>query len=134
MDYGYRQLSEIVQLDGPADNSDPEEEEVEVPLEENDFLGLISAEAMKTLQEENGSSDGVSFSSSSDDDGPDDLANVQEEVRIQWREFLARLCSVGHRKLFAFFDLVSDKLLDSFDNVFLLVAASLTHKVLWCDL
>uniref|UniRef100_A0A669F4V3 General transcription factor IIA, 1-like n=1 Tax=Oreochromis niloticus TaxID=8128 RepID=A0A669F4V3_ORENI len=40
------QFSDIVQLDGPAGNSDLEEEE-EVPLEENDFLGIINAEAMK---------------------------------------------------------------------------------------
>ncbi|XP_037534579.1 TFIIA-alpha and beta-like factor [Nematolebias whitei] len=73
--YSYSELSDIVQLDGPADDSDPEEE---VPLEENDFLGLINAEAIKTLQEENGSSDGLSLSSSSDE-GPDDLADVQEE-------------------------------------------------------
>lgn len=79
MDYSYRELSDIVQLDGPADDSDPEEEKV--PLEENDFLGLINAEAIKTLQEENGSSDGLSLSSSSDE-GPDDFADLQEEVRL----------------------------------------------------
>lgn len=79
MDYSYRELSDIVQLDGPADDSDPEEEEA--PLDENDFLGLINAEAIKSLQEENGSSDGLSSSSSSDE-GPDDLADVQEEVRL----------------------------------------------------
>ncbi|XP_024860988.1 TFIIA-alpha and beta-like factor [Kryptolebias marmoratus] len=76
LDYGYRELSNIVQLDGSADNSDPEEEAA--PLEESDFLGLINAEAIKALQEENGSSDGISISSS-DDEGPDDLADVQEE-------------------------------------------------------
>lgn len=56
-------------------------------MEENDFLGLINAEAIKTLQEGNGSSDGISVSSSSDDDGPDDLADLQEEVRIWCRDF-----------------------------------------------
>uniref|UniRef100_A0A3B5BA53 General transcription factor IIA subunit 1 like n=1 Tax=Stegastes partitus TaxID=144197 RepID=A0A3B5BA53_9TELE len=43
LDYNYSDLSDIVQLDGPADNSDLEEGD-EVPLEENDFLGIINAE------------------------------------------------------------------------------------------
>uniref|UniRef100_A0A3Q3VQE8 Uncharacterized protein n=1 Tax=Mola mola TaxID=94237 RepID=A0A3Q3VQE8_MOLML len=47
----YSELSDIVQLDGPADNSDVEEEVERVPLEENDFLGIINAEAIKALQE-----------------------------------------------------------------------------------
>uniref|UniRef100_A0A3P9QJV5 General transcription factor IIA, 1-like n=1 Tax=Poecilia reticulata TaxID=8081 RepID=A0A3P9QJV5_POERE len=38
-----QKLSDIVQLDGPADGSDPEEEG-EAPMEESDFLGLINAE------------------------------------------------------------------------------------------
>uniref|UniRef100_A0A3B4YDI4 General transcription factor IIA, 1-like n=1 Tax=Seriola lalandi dorsalis TaxID=1841481 RepID=A0A3B4YDI4_SERLL len=46
----YSELSDIVQLDGPADNSDIEEENG-VPLEENDYLGIINAEAIKALQE-----------------------------------------------------------------------------------
>lgn len=79
MGYNYSELSEIVQLDGPADNSDIEKEE-EVPLEENDFLGIINAEAIKALQEVDESSDGNSISSSSDSDGADELANVVEEV------------------------------------------------------
>ncbi|XP_029925934.1 TFIIA-alpha and beta-like factor isoform X2 [Myripristis murdjan] len=78
LDYNYSELSEIVQLDGPADNSDIEKEE-EVPLEENDFLGIINAEAIKALQEVDESSDGNSISSSSDSDGADELANVVEE-------------------------------------------------------
>lgn len=80
LDLGYSQFSGIVQLDGPAGNSDLEEEE-EVPLEENDFLGIINAEAMKALQEGNESSDGNSISSSSDGEGADELANIEEEVR-----------------------------------------------------
>ncbi|KAM4729455.1 stonin-1 [Anableps anableps] len=75
LDYTYSELSDIVQLDGPADNSDPEEDE-EVPLEERDFLGLINAEAIRALQEENGSD---SISSSSDGGVADELANVEEE-------------------------------------------------------
>ncbi|XP_044070023.1 TFIIA-alpha and beta-like factor isoform X2 [Siniperca chuatsi] len=78
LDYNYSELSDIVQLDGPADNSDIEEEEG-VPLEENDFLGIINAEAIKALQEGDGSSDGNSISSSSDGEGADELANVEEE-------------------------------------------------------
>ncbi|XP_071337054.1 TFIIA-alpha and beta-like factor isoform X2 [Trachinotus anak] len=76
--YSYSELSDIVQLDGPADNSDVEEENG-VPLEENDFLGIINAEAIKALQEGDGSSDGNSISSSSDSEGADELANVEEE-------------------------------------------------------
>uniref|UniRef100_A0A673CLQ4 General transcription factor IIA, 1-like n=1 Tax=Sphaeramia orbicularis TaxID=375764 RepID=A0A673CLQ4_9TELE len=37
------ELSDIVQLDGPPDGSDIEDEDG-VPLEENDFLGIINAE------------------------------------------------------------------------------------------
>uniref|UniRef100_A0A3Q2CLN9 General transcription factor IIA, 1-like n=1 Tax=Cyprinodon variegatus TaxID=28743 RepID=A0A3Q2CLN9_CYPVA len=71
LDYTYSQLSDIVQLDGAADNSDPEEDE-DLPLEENDFLGLINAEAIRALKEENGS-DSNSISSSSDDGVVDEL-------------------------------------------------------------
>ncbi|CAK6951668.1 TFIIA-alpha and beta-like factor [Scomber scombrus] len=80
LDYTYRELSDIVQLDGAADDSDIEEEE-RVPLEENDFLGIINAEAIKALQEGDGSSGGNSISSSSDSEGADELADVEEEVR-----------------------------------------------------
>lgn len=76
--YSYSDLSDIVQLDGPADNTDSEEEE-RVALEENDFLGLINAEAIKALQEGEGSSDG-STSGSSTSDSANELANVEEEV------------------------------------------------------
>ncbi|XP_054456802.1 stonin-1 [Anoplopoma fimbria] len=78
LDYNYSELSDIVQLDGPAGNSDMEEEEA-VSLEDNDFLGIINAEAIKALQEGDGSSDGNSISSSSDSEGVDELANVEEE-------------------------------------------------------
>uniref|UniRef100_A0A3Q3MWD8 General transcription factor IIA, 1-like n=1 Tax=Mastacembelus armatus TaxID=205130 RepID=A0A3Q3MWD8_9TELE len=43
LDYSYSELSDIVQLDGPPDNSDIKEEEG-VPLEDDDFLGIINAE------------------------------------------------------------------------------------------
>lgn len=48
-----------------------------VPLEVNDFLGIINAEAIKVLQEGDGSSDGNSISSS-DSEGAD--KNAEEEV------------------------------------------------------
>ncbi|KAJ3610556.1 hypothetical protein NHX12_022648 [Muraenolepis orangiensis] len=73
----YPGLLDIVQLDGPIDNSDVDAED-EVPVEDNDFLGMINAEAMKAMQEVDGSSDG-SASSSSDSDGVDELADVVEE-------------------------------------------------------
>lgn len=79
LDYSYSDLSDIVQLDGPADESG-DEDEFGVPLDENDFLGLINAEAIKALQEGEGSSDGNSISSSSDSEAADDLAIVEEEV------------------------------------------------------
>ncbi|CAL8285260.1 unnamed protein product [Arctogadus glacialis] len=69
----YPELLDIVQLDGPLDNSDIEAED-EVALEDNDFLGMINAEAIK-----GGSSDGDSPSSSSDSDAVDELADVVEE-------------------------------------------------------
>ncbi|XP_061545278.1 TFIIA-alpha and beta-like factor [Phycodurus eques] len=78
LDFNYSELSDIVQLDGTADNSDMEEEEV-VPLEENDFLGMINAEAIEALQEGVGSSDGNTGSSSSDSEGADELEHVEDE-------------------------------------------------------
>lgn len=89
LDYTYSQLSDIVQLDGAADNSDPEEDE-DLPLEENDFLGLINAEAIRALKEENGS-DSNSISSSSDDGVVDELVNAEEEeeeVRVTCNPYL----------------------------------------------
>lgn len=76
--YSYSDLSDIVQLDGAAENTDSEEEE-RVTLEENDFLGMINAEAIKALQEGEVSSDSTSGSTSSD--GADELADVEDEVR-----------------------------------------------------
>ncbi|XP_037321949.1 TFIIA-alpha and beta-like factor [Pungitius pungitius] len=78
LDYNYSELSDIVQLDGAAGNSDMEEEEA-VSLEDNDFLGIINAEAIKALQEGGGSSDCNSISSSSDDEAADELTNVEDE-------------------------------------------------------
>lgn len=86
--YGYSELSDIVQLDGPADNTESEEDE-RVALEENDFLGMINAEAIKALQEGEVSSDGTSGSSSSD--SADELTNVEEEVG-DWSMLLLCFC------------------------------------------
>ncbi|XP_019726017.1 TFIIA-alpha and beta-like factor isoform X1 [Hippocampus comes] len=77
LDYNYNALSDIVQLDGAADNSDLEEEDVS--LEENDFLGMINAEALKALQEGGVSSDGNSSSSSSDSEEAEELDQVEDE-------------------------------------------------------
>lgn len=98
LDYSYSEISDIVQLDGPADSSDIEEEEG-VPLEENDFLGIINAEAIKALQEGDGSSDGNSISSSSDSEGADELANVEEEVRDLDINFYEPWCSFCHQNI-----------------------------------
>lgn len=80
LDYNYNALSDIVQLDGAADNLDLEEEDV--PLEENDFLGMINAEALKALQEGGVSSDGNSNSSSSDGEEAEELDQVEDEVWV----------------------------------------------------
>ncbi|XP_056902596.1 stonin-1 [Takifugu flavidus] len=74
--YSYSDLSDIVQLDGAADNTDSEEEETGA-LEENDFLGMINAEAIKALQEGEVSSDDTSGSTSGD--SADELASVEDE-------------------------------------------------------
>lgn len=76
LDLDYSALSEIVQLDGAADNS--EEDDVK-PLDENDFLGIINAEAIKALQEGDGSSDGNSFSSSDSEEAEEKPAHVEDE-------------------------------------------------------
>lgn len=49
-------------------------------MQENDFLGLINAEVIKALQEENESSDSNSVASSSSSGGIDELADVEEGV------------------------------------------------------
>ena len=67
-------LSDIIQLDGPADDSDAEEEGV--PLGENDFLRMINAEAINVDESGDGSS--ASFSSSASE-GPDELDDFKEE-------------------------------------------------------
>lgn len=77
LDLDYSALSDIVQLDGAADNS--EDDDV-AALEEDDFLGIINAEAIKALQEGDGSSDGNGISSSSDSEEADDeLTHVEDE-------------------------------------------------------
>lgn len=62
----------IVQLDGPAEDS---EKEKKPPTEDNDFLGMLSAEAIKAMQEiEESSDDNISSS-----DNEPDLILVKEE-------------------------------------------------------
>ncbi|XP_060773144.1 TFIIA-alpha and beta-like factor isoform X2 [Neoarius graeffei] len=75
-DYNFNELTDIPQLDGVCDSSseagDDQEEEREYrePVGENEFLGMIDAEALQALQGVGGSSDGNS-SSSSDGDEPE---------------------------------------------------------------
>ncbi|XP_077585503.1 TFIIA-alpha and beta-like factor isoform X1 [Stigmatopora nigra] len=78
LELDYNELSDIIQLDGTVDGSDLEEDDV-VPLEENDFLGMINAEALKALQDGEGSTDGNSTSSSSDGEEVDDLKDIEDE-------------------------------------------------------
>ncbi|KAM6956209.1 stonin-1 [Aplochiton taeniatus] len=72
LDYNFNALSDIVQLDGPADS-----EEMGGPIGENEFLGIINAEALKALEEIDGSSDDEN--SSSDGDLPDELVDMKDE-------------------------------------------------------
>lgn len=100
MVYSYSELSDIVQLDGPADHTDSEEEEEggeRVALEENDFLGMINAEAIKALQEGEGSSDSTSGSTSSD--GAAELTDLKEEVRAPILPWRPNYCSISHDAL-----------------------------------
>ncbi|MCJ8749005.1 hypothetical protein PDJAM_G00171140 [Pangasius djambal] len=82
-DYNFNELTDIPQLDGACDSSseagDDQEEEREDrgPVGENEFLGMINAEALQALQGVGGSSDGNS-SSSSDEDEPE-LEEEEEE-------------------------------------------------------
>ncbi|XP_066517313.1 TFIIA-alpha and beta-like factor isoform X2 [Hoplias malabaricus] len=83
-DYNFNDLSSMVQLDGACDSSSEagdegqeQEEEDQGAVGENEFLGMINAEALKSLQETGGSSD-TSLSSSSNSDGPD-IDEVEEE-------------------------------------------------------
>ncbi|XP_076141910.1 TFIIA-alpha and beta-like factor [Alosa pseudoharengus] len=64
-DFNYSGLEDIVQLDGTGDGSS-EDEDVDIggPVGENDFLGMISAEALHVLEEAGGSDDSSSTSSS----------------------------------------------------------------------
>ncbi|KAG5831356.1 hypothetical protein ANANG_G00302890 [Anguilla anguilla] len=86
LDYNHNALEDMVQLDGACGGSSSEEEEEEEEEEagegdgdgmtENEFLGMINAEALRSLQEGEGSTAGGSSDSCSDD--ADGLA--EEEV------------------------------------------------------
>ncbi|KAK3523224.1 hypothetical protein QTP86_022944 [Hemibagrus guttatus] len=83
-DYNFNELTDIPQLDGACDSSseagDDQEEEKEDrgPVGENEFLGMINAEALQALQGLGGSSDG-NGSSSSDGDEPELEMEEEEE-------------------------------------------------------
>ncbi|KAL6466481.1 hypothetical protein MHYP_G00242850 [Metynnis hypsauchen] len=83
-DYNFNDLANIVQLDGTCDSSSEageeeqeQDEEDQGAVGENEFLGIINAEALKALQGA-GASTGSSVSSCSDVDEPD-VEEVQEE-------------------------------------------------------
>ncbi|TSN95655.1 TFIIA-alpha and beta-like factor [Bagarius yarrelli] len=83
-DYNFNDLTDIPQLDGTCDSSseagDDQEEERhnQEPVGENEFLGMINAEALQALQGLGGSSDGNS-SSSSEVEEPDIEEEEEEE-------------------------------------------------------
>lgn len=84
-DFNYNDLEALQQLDGACDSTSEEEaEEVEVGAgaDEDEFLGMINAEALKALQEAEGSSE--DNGSSSDSDALDDAVEEVEEVST-WR-------------------------------------------------
>ncbi|KAJ8250678.1 hypothetical protein COCON_G00226000 [Conger conger] len=84
-DFDRSVLEDIVQLDGACGGSSSEEEEEEEEvgegdqegMTENEFLGMINAEALRALQEGGASTGGGS--SDSDSDRPDQLAEEEEE-------------------------------------------------------
>ena len=79
-DFDYNGLEDIVQLDGACDGtSDEEEVDIGGPVGENDFLGMISADALHVLEEEGGTDD--SSTSGSDMEKEEE---VIEEVRVHW--------------------------------------------------
>ncbi|XP_010899457.2 stonin-1 [Esox lucius] len=81
-DYNYNDaLADIIQLDGPSDSSsDVEEFEEEMggAIGENDFLGMMTAEALQALQEAEESSDDGKSSSGDDSVGMDEVT-VEED-------------------------------------------------------
>nr|XP_023676912.1 TFIIA-alpha and beta-like factor [Paramormyrops kingsleyae] len=81
-DFNYNDLEALQQLDGACDSTseeEAEEEEVEggAGADEDEFLGMINAEALKALQEAEGSSE--DDGSSSDSDALDDAVEEVEE-------------------------------------------------------
>ncbi|KAG9259873.1 TFIIA-alpha and beta-like factor isoform X1 [Astyanax mexicanus] len=82
-DYNFNELTNIVQMDGACDSSseagdEPQElEEESGAIGENEFLGMINAEALKALQGAGGSSDPSDSSSSNNDES--DLKELEEE-------------------------------------------------------
>lgn len=86
-DYNFNELTDLPQLDGTCDSSseagDDQEEDREArgPVGENEFLGMINAEALQALQGLGGSSDGNSSSSSDGDEPEPEEEEEEEEVR-----------------------------------------------------
>ncbi|KAG9344470.1 hypothetical protein JZ751_011140, partial [Albula glossodonta] len=87
-DYNHNLLEDIVQLDGACGGSSSEEEREEEEevgeghgIGENEFLGMINAEALRALQEGEDSTAGGSSDSCSD--GVDDLAEEEEEEEVR---------------------------------------------------
>ncbi|XP_031434928.1 stonin-1 [Clupea harengus] len=78
-DFDYNGLEDIVQLDGACDGtSDEEEVDIGGPVGENDFLGMISADALHVLEEEGGTDD--SSTSGSDMEKDEEVIEEQDPL------------------------------------------------------
>ncbi|KAM9804172.1 TFIIA-alpha and beta-like factor [Neosynchiropus ocellatus] len=77
-DFNYSDLSDIIQLDGPDDDSNAKDGEL---LEENDFLGMINAEAIRALEdgESSGSGSDAKSITSSDGEAAEELGREEDE-------------------------------------------------------
>ncbi|XP_053730488.1 LOW QUALITY PROTEIN: TFIIA-alpha and beta-like factor [Synchiropus splendidus] len=75
-DFNYSDLSDIIQLDGPGDDSNVKDGEL---LEENDFLGMINAEAIRALEDGDSSGSDAKSLTSSDGEAAEELAGEEDE-------------------------------------------------------
>ncbi|XP_076872032.1 TFIIA-alpha and beta-like factor isoform X2 [Brachyhypopomus gauderio] len=93
MDYNFNELDDIIQLDGACDSSsevgdeereqqrlDEEEEEDQGAVGENEFLGMINAEALKALQTAGESPSSSPPSSDSDEPGLEVLEEEEDPL------------------------------------------------------
>ncbi|XP_028844335.1 TFIIA-alpha and beta-like factor [Denticeps clupeoides] len=81
-DYNYNELADIVQLDGPCGGSSDDEDEGGADagvLGENEFLGMINADALEALQEAGDSGDDGSSASSSGSEKLEDIMLEEED-------------------------------------------------------